>query len=126
DAPPRRRGAGHHPPGPPRGRPRRRPPQRGRARPPRHGRARGAAPTHHPARRTRQGTVRDEVTYVVCREPDDLAYLANQGCITPHVWLSRTPDIHHPDQMVFDLDPASEDPAVLRAAGSALRGLAVA
>ncbi|HJW62734.1 MAG TPA: hypothetical protein VJ849_04490, partial [Actinomycetes bacterium] len=24
-----------------------------------------------PNRRTRQGTVRDEVTYVVCREPDD-------------------------------------------------------
>ena len=76
-----------------------------------------------PNRRTRQGTVRDEVTYPICRHPDDLAYLANQGCITPHVWLSRTPDIHHPDQMVFDLDPASEDLGVLRAAASALRGL---
>jgi bifunctional non-homologous end joining protein LigD len=76
-----------------------------------------------PNRRTRQGTVRDEVTYVVCRDPDDLAYLANQGCITPHVWLSRTPDIHHPDQMVFDLDPASEDLAVLRSAAASLRGL---
>ena len=76
-----------------------------------------------PNRRTRQGTVRDEVTYPICRRPDDLAYLANQGCITPHVWLSRTPDIHHPDQMVFDLDPASEDLGVLRAAASALRGL---
>jgi bifunctional non-homologous end joining protein LigD len=76
-----------------------------------------------PNRRTRQGTVRDEVTYVVCREPDDLAYLANQGCITPHVWLSRTPDIHHPDQLVFDLDPASEDLAVLRSAAASLRGL---
>jgi bifunctional non-homologous end joining protein LigD len=62
-----------------------------------------------PNRRTRQATVREEVTYAVCRTADDLAYLANQGCITPHVWLSRVPDIHHPDQMVFDLDPASED-----------------
>jgi bifunctional non-homologous end joining protein LigD len=76
-----------------------------------------------PNRRTRQGTVRDEVTYPICRHPDDLAYLANQGCITPHVWLSRTPDLHRPDQMVFDLDPASEDLGVLRAAASALRGL---
>jgi len=67
-----------------------------------------------PNRRTRQATVRDQVTYVVCRGPDDLAYLANQGCVTPHVWLSRTPDIHHPDQMVFDLDPASDDLGVLR------------
>jgi bifunctional non-homologous end joining protein LigD len=76
-----------------------------------------------PNRRTRQATVREEVTYAVCRHPDDLAYLANQGCVTPHVWLSRTPDIHHPDQMVFDLDPASDDLGVLRLAASALRGL---
>ena len=76
-----------------------------------------------PHRRTRQATVRDEVTYVVCRHPDDLVYLANQGCITPHVWLSRAPDIHHPDQMVFDLDPASDDLGVLRAAAAPQRDL---
>jgi bifunctional non-homologous end joining protein LigD len=76
-----------------------------------------------PNRRTRQATVREEVTYPVCRTADDLAYLANQGCVTPHVWLSRTPDIHHPDQMVFDLDPASDDLGVLRLAASGLRTL---
>jgi bifunctional non-homologous end joining protein LigD len=76
-----------------------------------------------PNRRTRQATVREEVTYPVCRHADDLAYLANQGCVTPHVWLSRTPDIHHPDQMVFDLDPATEDLGVLRLAASGLREL---
>src|SRR5215204_3460743 len=76
-----------------------------------------------PNRRTRQGTVREEVTYPVCRTADDLAYLANQGCLTPHVWLSRAPDIHHPDQMVFDLDPASDDLGVLRSAAAALHGL---
>jgi bifunctional non-homologous end joining protein LigD len=76
-----------------------------------------------PNRRTRQGTTREQVTYVVCRAPDDLAYLANQSCITPHVWLSRTPDIYHPDQLVFDLDPASADLRVLRLAASSLRGL---
>ena len=76
-----------------------------------------------PNRRTRQATVRDQVTYPVCRHADDLAYLANQGCITPHVWLSRTPDIHQPDQMVFDLDPASDDLGVLRSAAAALHGL---
>jgi bifunctional non-homologous end joining protein LigD len=76
-----------------------------------------------PNRRTRQATVRDQVTYMVCRHADDLAYLANQGCVTPHVWLSRTPDIHHPDQIVFDLDPASDDLGVLRAAAASLHGL---
>ncbi len=76
-----------------------------------------------PNRRTRQATTRDQVTYMVCNTPDDLAYLANQSCITPHVWLSRSPDIYHPDQLVFDLDPASTDPAVLRLAAVALHGL---
>jgi bifunctional non-homologous end joining protein LigD len=76
-----------------------------------------------PNRRTRGGTTRDEVTYMVCRHPDDLVYLANQACVTPHVWLSRAPDVHHPDLLVFDLDPASADPRVLRLAAASLRGL---
>jgi bifunctional non-homologous end joining protein LigD len=76
-----------------------------------------------PNRRTRQATVRDEVTYMVCRSPDDLAYLSNQACVTPHVWLSRTPDLYHPDQMVFDLDPASPDTRVLLSAAAGLREL---
>jgi bifunctional non-homologous end joining protein LigD len=76
-----------------------------------------------PNRRTRNATIRDEVTYMVCRASDDLAYLANQACITPHVWLSRAPDIYHPDQMIFDLDPGSPDPRVLRSAAAALHGL---
>ena len=76
-----------------------------------------------PNRRTRQGTTREQVTYVVCRAPDDLAYLANQACVTPHVWLSRTPDLYHPDQLVFDLDPASADLEVLRLAARSLHEL---
>jgi len=76
-----------------------------------------------PNRRTRNATTRDEVTYVVCRTADDLAYLANQSCITPHVWLSRAPDIYHPDQLVFDLDPASADLRVMRSAAAALHEL---
>jgi bifunctional non-homologous end joining protein LigD len=76
-----------------------------------------------PNRRTRSDTVRDQVTYVVCRTAADLRYLANQACITPHVWLSRVPAIYQPDQLVFDLDPASTDPRALRLAAAALRGL---
>lgn len=39
-----------------------------------------------------------------------LVYIADQGCITPHVWLSRADRPDHPDRMVFDLDPPGEDP----------------
>jgi bifunctional non-homologous end joining protein LigD len=50
-----------------------------------------------------------------------LLWLANQNCITPHVWASRAPDLFHPDICVFDLDPSVAEPDVLRAAALALR-----
>jgi bifunctional non-homologous end joining protein LigD len=34
-----------------------------------------------------------------------LVYLAQQACVTPHTWLSRTDDLDRPDRLVFDLDP---------------------
>lgn len=52
-----------------------------------------------------------------------LLWIVNQNCITPHVWTSRAPRIHHPDICVFDLDPADDDMAVLRAAALGLRDL---
>lgn len=52
-----------------------------------------------------------------------LLWLANQNCITPHVWTSRAPRLHHPDLCVFDLDPSGEAPDVLRAAALSLRDL---
>jgi bifunctional non-homologous end joining protein LigD len=52
-----------------------------------------------------------------------LQWLANQNCITPHVWTSRLPDLRHPDLCVFDLDPSDEEPEVLRQAVLGLRGL---
>jgi bifunctional non-homologous end joining protein LigD len=51
-----------------------------------------------------------------------LLWVANQNTITPHVWISRAPDLYHPDVCVFDLDPSREDrPEVLRAVTLALR-----
>jgi bifunctional non-homologous end joining protein LigD len=52
-----------------------------------------------------------------------LLWLANQNCITPHVWISRAPDLYQPDICVFDLDPLQEQPEILRAAALALRDL---
>ena len=50
-----------------------------------------------------------------------LVWLANQNCITPHVWISRVPDLYQPDLCVFDLDPAEDRPDDLREAAIALR-----
>lgn len=50
---------------------------------------------------------------LVCDERS-LLWLANQNCITPHVWTSRAPDVSHPDICIFDLDPADDEPARLR------------
>jgi bifunctional non-homologous end joining protein LigD len=53
-----------------------------------------------------------------------LLWIANQNTITPHVWVSRAPNLYYPDVCVFDLDPSHDDePDVLRAAALALRDL---
>jgi bifunctional non-homologous end joining protein LigD len=52
-----------------------------------------------------------------------LVWLANQNCITPHVWISRAPQLFQPDICVFDLDPSEEDTDALRTAALALRDL---
>ncbi len=52
-----------------------------------------------------------------------LQWMANQNCITPHVWNRRAPDLFHPDVCVFDLDPERNEPAVLRAAALGVRDL---
>jgi bifunctional non-homologous end joining protein LigD len=45
------------------------------------------------------------VTHALIDNAATLVFLADQACITPHVWLSRTDKPEQPDQMIFDLDP---------------------
>ncbi|MDT8324359.1 MAG: non-homologous end-joining DNA ligase [Bacteroidota bacterium] len=54
-----------------------------------------------------------ENDYVICNKKATLLYLANQGCITPHVWLSRHDRPRHPDLLIFDLDPPDQDFSVV-------------
>jgi bifunctional non-homologous end joining protein LigD len=49
------------------------------------------------------------VNTVVIDKTATIVYLANQACITPHIWLSRTPKINKPDRMIFDLDPSGKN-----------------
>ena len=63
------------------------------------------------------------VTHVVCNDTATLVYLANQACVTPHIFLSRLDKVHHPDQLVFDLDPQGEDFEVVRSTARAFKQL---
>jgi bifunctional non-homologous end joining protein LigD len=70
--------------------------------------------------RRRGGTV----SHAVGGEAATLVWLANQNCITPHVWTSRADRPGRPDRLVFDLDPPDADAArhfpVIRAGALAL------
>lgn len=44
---------------------------------------------------------------VIIHDRATLVYLADQACITPHIWLSRVEAIRKPDRLVFDFDPAA-------------------
>lgn len=48
------------------------------------------------------------VKYVVVDKKATIIYLANQLCLTPHIWLSKVDALNYPDRMVFDLDPSSK------------------
>jgi bifunctional non-homologous end joining protein LigD len=63
------------------------------------------------------------VHHPIVSDTRSLLWLANQNCITPHVWASRSPHLYQPDICVFDLDPSEEAPDILRAAALGLRDL---
>ncbi len=63
------------------------------------------------------------VHHPIVTDTRSLLWLANQNCITPHVWTSRAPNLYRPDICVFDLDPSEDEPEVLRAAVLQLREL---
>jgi bifunctional non-homologous end joining protein LigD len=63
------------------------------------------------------------VHYPLINDERSLEWLANQNCITPHVWASRHPTLDRPDLCIFDLDPSRDDAAELRAAALAVRDL---
>jgi bifunctional non-homologous end joining protein LigD len=63
------------------------------------------------------------VTHVVCNDTATLVYIANQACVTPHIFLSRTDKLDIPDQLVFDLDPQGDDFEVVRSTALDFRQL---
>jgi bifunctional non-homologous end joining protein LigD len=60
------------------------------------------------------------LTHVLANDAATLVYLANQNCVTPHIWTSRADRPRQPDRIVFDLDPPGTRFADVRAAARAL------
>ncbi|MCC8358410.1 non-homologous end-joining DNA ligase [Salinimicrobium sediminilitoris] len=48
-------------------------------------------------------------TQVLCNDRKSLVYLANQGTVAFHIWLSKKDKLRQPDRVVFDLDPSDDD-----------------
>jgi bifunctional non-homologous end joining protein LigD len=60
------------------------------------------------------------LVHPLAQRPEALRWLANQNCITLHMWQSRQGRLHNPDRLVFDLDPSDTDFAVVRATAYAI------
>ncbi len=64
-----------------------------------------------------------ETVYAVIHDAEGLCYLANQGTVTFHIWTTRQPELHHPDHIVFDLDPPKGGFEGARAAAKDVRAM---
>jgi bifunctional non-homologous end joining protein LigD len=76
-------------------------------------------PTSEDTRKRRGGAL----VMPVVDSVEALAYLANQGLVTPHVWLSRVDRPGYPDRLVFDLDPSDDDFDLVRTTALDARAL---
>jgi len=63
------------------------------------------------------------VTHPLANDAATLVYLANQAVLTHHIWNSTTRTPMNPDQIVFDLDPSTENFAEVRTVARGLRDL---
>jgi bifunctional non-homologous end joining protein LigD len=63
------------------------------------------------------------VHHPVIDSEDGLVYLANQGCLTFHIWPAQADRLRQPDRLIFDLDPPDGAFATVRATALRLRKL---
>lgn len=70
------------------------------------------APDYFPCWIRKKSITKEEggtVNHVICNNSATLTYIVNQGCITPHIWLSKIDKLNYPDTLVFDLDPPGDN-----------------
>ncbi len=63
------------------------------------------------------------ISQILAEEAATLVYLADQGCITCHAWLSKAKALRVPDRVVLDLDPPDGALELVRKAARAARSL---
>jgi bifunctional non-homologous end joining protein LigD len=61
------------------------------------------------------------VHHAVVDSEDGLVYLANQGTVTFHCWLSQADHLRQPDRVIFDLDPPDAPGAFATVRATALK-----
>lgn len=61
------------------------------------------------------------VTHVIANDAATLVFLANQGVLEPHTLLAPASSPRHPDQLILDLDPSTDDAADVVTAARAVR-----
>lgn len=61
--------------------------------------------------------------YPVIHDRAGLRFLADQATVTFHAPAETVADLHHPDRLVFDLDPPPGGSALVRRGAEELRGL---
>jgi bifunctional non-homologous end joining protein LigD len=71
--------------------------------------------------RARVGMEGGSLEHPVIEHAATLVYLANQACITPHVWLSRADALDRPTDVIFDLDPEEDGFEQARSGARTLR-----
>lgn len=63
------------------------------------------------------------IEHIVCDDAATLVYLANQGVVTFHTWLSTTDKPECPDRMIFDLDPPDDSFELARLAAQTFQAV---
>ncbi len=83
------------------------------------------APKHFPdfIERVQVPKAKGTTTYPVCNNVDALVYIANHNCIEYHLLPVPADDLWHPDRLVFDLDPSTDDFGEVKAAARWVRVL---
>ncbi len=60
-------------------------------------------------------------TQIICNDVKTLVYLANQGTVVFHTWLSRRDKLREPDKVIFDLDPPANSFEQVKEAAKVMR-----
>lgn len=64
-------------------------------------------------------------TQILCNDTRTLVYLANQGTVAFHIWLSKKDKLRQPDKIIFDLDPSDNDFEKIKKGAKILRDLLI-